>query len=86
MMVVRVSKWDHKNDNFYEAIGVTKEEIMEAYKKFRGLMENDPMRGQRSRTIQVLVENFDPVMAILLYDAHQAIQKDIRTLFGGDRT
>lgn len=68
-MTKRKVKWNHEADSFFDAVGVTKEEVDAAVEKHNDLtrkLEESGTRKSQSRYVQMLVENFDPVMMYIL--------------------
>jgi len=63
----RVTKWNHEADSFYEAVGVTELEFDVAVKSYNKLVDSIP-DGTHSQRVQLLVENYDPLIAVMLVE------------------
>lgn len=77
-------KWNHETDHFMEAIDISEEEWAKETGRFIERMEEikkeHPNYG-RSIVIQVLAEEFDPVIALAMYE--DIVQHNIqREMFG----
>jgi hypothetical protein len=63
----RTIKWKHDAESFKEAVGVSDEEFEAAVKSYNKLIESIP-EGTHSQRVQLLVENYDPLIAVMLVE------------------
>lgn len=59
--------FDHENHNFYQALGMTEEQYRSIGKRYDEMVRTTP-RGSRSMFIQMVMDNFNPLEAMVVMD------------------
>lgn len=69
-----VVKWNHDEDNLVLACGITREEYEAAVDKFNGYIQDmmdSKVPAAKSRVVQMIYEEFDPLMGLILMSDYE---------------
>lgn len=92
MIEQREVHWNHDAEKIQDATGISKEELLMAAMKFHELAQ--PYKGNwtKSRKYQLLLENFEPLVAIMLMELltdfendQKRQQEQLLRMLAGDR-